>query len=509
MNVAIIEMNDLNLYNNLSKKLNLLRKQCNFNDINYSCWPYDTCKAVYYILYIGIEFDKSNYNFFTNPFGTRIEKDVEIVSHLKVIYGSVYNELYDVCVENGYRNKKITTNLIRQIIELPQNKNKPFWLGVDISNPYFSAAIKSYLNAGFGSPQLKNHTPNGTKLDFWIVELTTNNSSVNLIENMKRFISGENTKLESDFKLSNELGKFQNYVLNHTCEHTYIIESDLTNILYDLLYEKVEVAGVFNKYKHDKSHSARSHSARSHSSVIELIYNTNSQIIGDDQEYTVNLPDSEYSFHVHPNICLTEFKCFISWPSSVDMRTLVLQYIYGSLRLHFVITPEGIYSMSLTPEFQYFLSVLKFYQTEFEYIFPILEENIFQLFWDIENYRKEHKATSEYFRYDEVFELSELEKEIISKHYNQIVNLVTIADIFNPSYSPITQLGVDEQSIISPLEKYNHVVAGLNFTLFHVNLWKWDDIHKNNRIKFKYGYISEDCSISSTVLNNYIEMMTK
>jgi len=60
-----------------------------------------------------------------------------------------------------------------------------------------------------------------------------------------------------------------------------------------------------------------------------------------------------FMFHTHPDHITREFKAFISWPSGQDMMVVVLSYLqYHDQLVHFVASPEGLWSIHLTPEFQ-------------------------------------------------------------------------------------------------------------------------------------------------------------
>jgi hypothetical protein len=67
-----------------------------------------------------------------------------------------------------------------------------------------------------------------------------------------------------------------------------------------------------------------------------------------------------FVFHSHPDKVTREYGAFISWPSGQDMKVVAQQYLADMDQLaHFVIGPEGIWVIHLTPGFQSILQILK------------------------------------------------------------------------------------------------------------------------------------------------------
>jgi hypothetical protein len=88
----------------------------------------------------------------------------------------------------------------------------------------------------------------------------------------------------------------------------------------------------------------------------------NSDNIKSGTEGAVELPDkySPFVFHTHPDHITREFKAFISWPSGQDMMVVALSYLqFRDQLVHFVPSPEGLWSIHVTPEFQKLLIILR------------------------------------------------------------------------------------------------------------------------------------------------------
>lgn len=88
----------------------------------------------------------------------------------------------------------------------------------------------------------------------------------------------------------------------------------------------------------------------------------NSDNIKTGNEGSVALPDkySPLIFHTHPDHITREFKAFISWPSGQDMMNVALSYLQFRDQLaHFVASPEGLWIIHITLEFQKILIKLR------------------------------------------------------------------------------------------------------------------------------------------------------
>lgn len=103
-------------------------------------------------------------------------------------------------------------------------------------------------------------------------------------------------------------------------------------------------------------------------SIVKYIDNNvaliglNSDNIKSGDAGSVGLPDkySPFVFHTHPDHITREFKAFISWPSGQDMMVVALSFLqYRDQLVHFVVSPEGLWSIHVTPEFQKLLVELR------------------------------------------------------------------------------------------------------------------------------------------------------
>jgi hypothetical protein len=78
---------------------------------------------------------------------------------------------------------------------------------------------------------------------------------------------------------------------------------------------------------------------------------------GDPVAHVVRLDgiDLEYSFHTHPAVCYRDYKTHLGWPSSPDINMVVTSF--ESMKVHLVVSCEGIYIMNRATEFHHYLQL--------------------------------------------------------------------------------------------------------------------------------------------------------
>lgn len=95
-------------------------------------------------------------------------------------------------------------------------------------------------------------------------------------------------------------------------------------------------------------------------SVALIGLNSDNIQSGDEGSVPPPVKYSPLVFHTHPDHITREFKAFISWPSGQDMMIVALSFLQFRDQLaHFVVSPEGLWSIHLTPEFQSLLIHLR------------------------------------------------------------------------------------------------------------------------------------------------------
>lgn len=191
------------------------------------------------------------------------------------------------------------------------------------------------------------------------------------------------------------------------------------------------------------------------------ILGLNSENIFEGGLDSVAIPEQRapFVFHSHPDKITREYNAFISWPSGQDMRVVAQQYLLDRDQLaHFVIGPEGIWVIHLTPGFQRILQELK--TTGNLDCGDAILEAIYQTFTK--------------FDYARDISTDPIERHKVSDDYMSAVKNYRISNLFNdvPTAKQICQPQLSE-----------------DVRLFDVNLLKWKMFDNKLGVTLAFSYI--------------------
>jgi len=178
------------------------------------------------------------------------------------------------------------------------------------------------------------------------------------------------------------------------------------------------------------------------------IMGLNSDDIISGAEGHVAIPEKKtpFMFHTHPDHITRKFKAFISWPSGQDIMVVVLSYFeYIDQLVHFVVSPEGLWSIHLTSEFQKLVMELRA-KNATECITSMLEA-IHKVFTQFEKPRLS-EAVEAIDRYN------------IGKQYLSVTKNYKLSNLFND----VPELNQTCQ---------NKVTKDKDSQLFNISLIKW------------------------------------
>lgn len=267
--------------------------------------------------------------------------------------------------------------------------------------------LDSYLNKElaiekFQLPLLTYKTYSGINLKTRHIQLF-----LNLDENKRLIIDPDITIKDLDDLVNNPYPNVLDYYISmETC-----------NFLKDYLQESVEYGGLFelndlNELK-----------------AIEIVRG---------EFDTVNVPNGKYYFHTHPEICYKNYGCYVGWPSGQDFFGTLYRYLNYSDLLSLVITKEGIYAITIHPDFMYLIKKLTT-KCKTKLMDINLFKNLFK--WNEYSHNKYCDIFNEY--------LNQECQTLIFKNYVEFVNKFSIKiiaeqvfDCFGSEYSdtPIYQL---------------------------------------------------------------------
>lgn len=175
-------------------------------------------------------------------------------------------------------------------------------------------------------------------------------------------------------------------------------------------------------------------------SVALIGLNSDNIQSGDEGSVPVPVKYSPLVFHTHPDHITREFKAFISWPSGQDMMIVALSFLQFRDQLaHFVISPEGLWSIHLTPEFQSLLIHLRS-NNAFECSQGILNA-IHKVFTNFENPRSaeaidpidRYNIGGQYLMTIKNYKLSNLFRDVPSLQENCQTEVKQDAQLYNVS----------------------------------------------------------------------------
>ena len=175
-------------------------------------------------------------------------------------------------------------------------------------------------------------------------------------------------------------------------------------------------------------------------SVALIGLNSDNIQSGDEGSVPPPVKYSPLVFHTHPDHITREFKAFISWPSGHDMMIVALSFLQFRDQLaHFVASPEGLWSIHLTPEFQSLLIHLRS-NNAFECSQGILDA-IHKVFTNFENPRSvevidpidRYNIGGQYLMTIKNYKLSNLFRDVPSLQENCQTEVKQDAQLYNVS----------------------------------------------------------------------------
>ena len=433
--VVYISSADFSLMPNLQNVIRNIHKDSCFSDI--SLCQQNPCQS-YLIIYFDKEITDIN-----------ILKDMEegnakgkISAFLSVEYFDDIAEIYNVCTERSQRKKGIMKKIFQAMFkEFPSNE---YWLGVLLNNPFLNDALSLYLKVNFKPIGIAYTTPHGQTVTTPFISLyvdTITEQYENLyINNNKKYIDS----MISFYKKSRDM-----------CSINLNLSKETVDYIYEnYIEEDVEYGGAMDLVKERDFYSLQ---------ITSVTKGT--------QNFQIKIPMYYINWHTHPNICYIKNRCFIGWPSGMDMKYILLGYNKGLL-LHFLFSKEGIYGINLSTNMATLLKFLRH-----DHINQISEWVAFH-FGSLENFRevKYDKDRLDCLQRTNDLNCYTYVDSFLNKNIEQIINYIntfTLKELMTtyPSGTPSTK--IDE--IKGYLEKarrdvirsdINRDILDFNFPIF-------------------------------------------
>lgn len=237
------------------------------------------------------------------------------------LFGCAIFNLRNKCIEYFNTNSESVLIKSRLLDVIAHNIQGDIFIDMHIDNPNFDVDAIFFVKYGFIEPKAVNN--------FIRLKYTKRPSTKLTLMQIRSVV----TSLKYSTKV---------LILN------IFIPKVVANTLSKCIKEINEASGILSIVKYIENGVA----------LIGL----NSDNINSGDEGSVSLPDkySPLVFHTHPDHITREFKAFISWPSGQDMMVVALSFLqFRDQLVHFVASPEGLWSIHITPEFQKLLVQLR------------------------------------------------------------------------------------------------------------------------------------------------------
>ena len=259
----------------------------------------------------------SQYNdLLRNPNQLLYIQSKSFIQNIKGSYFIVYNKDKKICeLRDNIDDKKYLKDIINSIGEYMPS-DVIIWTGIIPVN-----MSESYIKAGFGNPHIVDHSP---------LKHSFNESGVAfLLKNNGEKVSETSTRNKL-IHASTQSGKACNIYSRFTPEAVKYLQNINLNSSKELAGSLI----VSNVNKYDEQ------------LVFELSPDPSSSLEGNEED--VDAVWSRYNFHTHPKKAYENHGVTRGWPSSQDFVGFL--QLKNHTIFHTVVTLEGIYVISLSPE---------------------------------------------------------------------------------------------------------------------------------------------------------------
>jgi hypothetical protein len=241
---------------------------------------------------------------------------------VKSVYGSyfiIYNKDKKICEIRGHVDDEHLSDILDSLVKYLPN-DITIWAGVVPDNK-----TGSYINSGFDNPYITDHSP--LKHNFGHKGMSFSKPNT-----LKK------TDKESVVNKLNHAFKQSGNICNMYARFTPKAISYLRKINDPKNKNQKELAGSLVVSKVIKKDGK---------TVFELSSDPTSIIHGDEEEVDAVL--NRYNFHTHPKKAYDNHGVVRGWPSSQDFVGFL--GLDNKTIFHTVVTLEGIYMISLSPEY--------------------------------------------------------------------------------------------------------------------------------------------------------------
>ena len=309
-------------------------QQCgNFVGKHYSNWcqAYQACefKAVIYVV------SESN--------------DNSIVEHniagyaLLIVPKPGLVEIFDVCFVPKYRGLGYAKETMNYIVSWCKAYGYASWLCVKMDNPFYSAAIKTYIRAGYiYNMKAGQHTMAGADMGFPFIGLE-----------LAAEVTQEN---EVETIYNNSMEMVHSYYLSKgEYLFTFIIDETAISEMRSYTPLDREWGGNLSLTSTGSKHSYNLQISHDYAFHTDIPYGTSNHANKCSLE---PLGISNVMFHTHFDNCVSAEGGVLNTPSGYDMSASLVYSLYNAhtpsaknAYMHMVVTGDGLYSIRVKEDF--------------------------------------------------------------------------------------------------------------------------------------------------------------
>jgi GNAT superfamily N-acetyltransferase len=247
--------------------------------------------------------------------------DYIAVGHVIINSDTKHAKIYALCTDENHRNQGRMGKLVEAIITYIKEKGcLTAWLGVDLTNEYFDAAVSIYAKNGF------------TVTDIEVLESAK--GDIHYVSMKADFTSKLPPVRNFQLKRANIIKKAYLEKID-TCKRTFNISLHVLNHIRKQLTYNRERGGIFEIVNVNDNQ--------------EFILGFNEAKYDDETNQPINtiphhfVPGEYFHFHTHPVICYEQNNCKIGWPSGEDQKFILHAMVKDDLQAAFVFSLEGVY----------------------------------------------------------------------------------------------------------------------------------------------------------------------
>ena len=263
----------------------------------------------------------------------------EFVDSIKYNYYTIYNKSKKVCELPTVIESELQLKSVCEILNADLPRDVQIWAGnFNIIGSKFTnvnSIINTYIAQGFHSPYMTDTSPLSIKYEKPGLSFYKDNIPNSVNEKIIKNVKNESIYVSKQYKSSGR------------CSVKAKLQPDTVKYIKTLTNPKATLNKDGTVTQKECSGSFKINSITDN--TIELVIDKKSIMFGIEEN--VDAVHHRYNFHTHTVGCYENHQVVNGWPSAQDYIGFL--NLKGHTIIHFVITLEGIYTISYSQTWQY------------------------------------------------------------------------------------------------------------------------------------------------------------